>query len=50
MIFNPAEHTVILERDILIALGEGERLGILSELAKRKGQDIFPLKNAFQQR
>jgi uncharacterized protein with PhoU and TrkA domain len=37
MIFNPAENTVILERDILIALIERGRLEILSELAKRKG-------------
>lgn len=37
MLFNPAGSTVILEGDILIALGERERLEILSELAKRKG-------------
>jgi uncharacterized protein with PhoU and TrkA domain len=37
MIFNSAGNTVILEGDILIALGERERLETLSELAKRKG-------------
>ena len=37
MIFNPAGNTVILEEDILIALGERERIEILSDLAKRKG-------------
>ena len=37
MIFNPASSTMILEGDILIALGERERIETLSDLAKRKG-------------